>query len=139
MADSPLFVVDCAVSVGWLFDAQADAYTEAALNALKTGSALAPRWWPVEMLNVLLSLERRGKLAPGQSVQLLRHLQHLPVRLRESSASVFELHALALRYKLSSYDALYLEAALATGHPLATRDKSLQKAAQESGVGVWQT
>ena len=66
-----------------------------------------------------------------------RHMQRLPVHFRESGASVFELHALAIQHQLTSDDALYLEAALATGLPLATRDKTLQQAAIESGVGVW--
>jgi len=134
---SGLFVVDCSVSIPWLFESQADDYTEAALNALAEGYAVAPRWWNIEVVNVLLALERRGRLPPGQAVDLLRVLQRLPVRLHESSASVFEVHALALRYQLTSYDALYLEAALTTGLPLATRDKALRRAATECGVGVW--
>jgi predicted nucleic acid-binding protein len=98
---------------------------------------LRHRWWNVEVLNVLLTLERRKRLAAGKVVDLLRHMQRLPVHLRESQTSVFELHALAIQHQLTSYDALYLEAALATGLPLATRDKALQQAAIESSVGVW--
>lgn len=139
MAASGLFVVDCSVSIGWLFDEQADDYTEAALQTLTASFAVAPRWWGIEVLNVLLALERRERLAPGKAVAALRHLQHLPIRLRESQSSLFELHALAARYRLTSYDALYLEAALATGLPLATRDKVLRKAAMDSSVGIWQS
>lgn len=138
MASRGLFVVDCSVAIAWLFDEQADDYTEAALDALSTGFAVAPRWWTVEVLNVLLTLERRSRLAARQAVALLRHLQHLPVHLRDHDASLFELHALAARHQLTSYDALYLESALATGLPLATRDKALRAAAVESGVGVWE-
>jgi predicted nucleic acid-binding protein len=137
MAATGIFVVDCSVSIAWLFDEQADDYTEAALSALVGTFAVAPRWWNVEVLNVLLTLERRKRLAAGKAVDLLRHMQRLPVRLQESQASVFELHAIAIRHQLTSYDAFYLEAALATGLPLATRDKALQQAATESGVGVW--
>lgn len=137
MAATALFVLDCSVSVAWLFEEQANDYTESALDALSKGYAVVPRWWNVEMLNVLLALERRNRLAPGKAVELLRFLQRLPIRLRESNMSVFELHALAHRHQLTSYDALYLEAALATGLPIATRDKALQQAAIDSGVGVW--
>jgi predicted nucleic acid-binding protein len=138
MIGSGIFVVDCSVGIGWLFDEQADDYTEAALQALTTGYAVAPRWWGIEVLNVLLALERRERLAPGKAVEALRHLQRLPIRLRESQSSLFELHELADRHRLTSYDTLYLEMALATGLPLATRDKALRQAATESGVGVWQ-
>ena len=41
---------------------------------------------------------------------------------------------LARRYKLSAYDASYLELALRTGSPLATLDTDLKKAAQAAGV-----
>lgn len=137
MAATGIFVIDCSVSIAWLFDEQADDYTEAALNALVGTFSVAPRWWNVEVLNVLLTLERRKRLAAGKAVDLLRHMQRLPVHLRDSEASVFELHALAIQHQLTSYDALYLEVALATGLPLATRDKALQQAATKSGVGVW--
>lgn len=137
MAAAGVFVVDCSVSVAWLFDQQADAYTEAALDALVGRFAVAPRWWHVEVLNVLLALERRERLGTDKAVELLRLLQGLPVRVQESRSSVFELHALALRHQLTAYDALYLETALSTGLPLATRDKALVRAAVECGVGVW--
>ena len=41
---------------------------------------------------------------------------------------------LARRYKLSAYDASYLELALRLGLPLATLDEDLQKAANKAGV-----
>jgi len=100
-------------------------------------AAVEPRGWNVEVVNVLLTLERRKRTTAGKAVELLRRLQDLPIRLRESSASAFELHALAVQHQLASYDALYLEAALADGLPLATRDKALQQAANACGVGVW--
>ena len=131
-------VVDCSLAIGWLFDQQADDYTEATLQALTQSSAIAPRWWLVETLNVLLALERRERLSVGKAVEALRLLQRLPVQLRDTQTSIFELHALANRHRLTSYDALYLDMALATGLPLATRDKALRQAATESGVGVWQ-
>ena len=123
------------MGIGWLFDEQADDYTEATLQALTQSSAIAPRWWLVETLNVLLALERRERLSVGKALRLL---QRLPVQLRDTQTSIFELHALANRHRLTSYDALYLDMALATGLPLATRDKALRQAATESGVGVWQ-
>ena len=41
---------------------------------------------------------------------------------------------LARRYKLSAYDASYLELALRLGMPLATLDEDLKKAAKKAGV-----
>jgi len=137
MGSAGLFVLDCSVSIGWVLQGQADDYSEAALDALTGGCAVTPQWWTIEVLNVLLALERRERIAVGTAVDVLRHLERLPIRVRQFSASVFELHALAARHELSSYDAVYRESALATGLLLATRDKSLERAAIDSGVGVW--
>ena len=41
---------------------------------------------------------------------------------------------LARTYKLSAYDASYLELALRLGAPLATLDEDLRRAAEKSGV-----
>jgi predicted nucleic acid-binding protein len=45
---------------------------------------------------------------------------------------------LARRYKLSSYDASYLELALRQGVALATLDTDLRKAAKKAGVEIFQ-
>jgi predicted nucleic acid-binding protein len=133
-----VFTVDCSVSMAWLFDEQSDIYTEAALDALSQGHAVAPQWWPIETINVLLVLERRNRLSSLQATQLLRHLHCLPVELKATQSSPIELHALAHQNKLSSYDALYLDIALNARLPIATRDKRLRQAAIDCGVGVWE-
>jgi predicted nucleic acid-binding protein len=46
------------------------------------------------------------------------------------------LFELALRYQLSSYDAVYLELALRHGLKIATQDAQLKAAAIEAGLGV---
>ena len=43
---------------------------------------------------------------------------------------------LALRYDLTSYDALYLDLALRRRLPIATLEKALANAAMVAGVGV---
>ena len=45
--------------------------------------------------------------------------------------------ALALRYRLSSYDAAYLDLALRLRLPVATTDSALHDAAVAAGVGVF--
>jgi predicted nucleic acid-binding protein len=51
-----------------------------------------------------------------------------------AARSLTEILQLARRYRLSSYDASYLELALRKGLPLATLDADLAKAARKSGV-----
>jgi len=60
------------------------------------------------------------------------------VRISPDSATfaraLVETLGLARRYRLSSYDASYLELALGLGLPLATLDRALLKAARKAGV-----
>lgn len=44
---------------------------------------------------------------------------------------------IARRYKLSAYDAAYLELSLRSGLPLATLDTDLTKAATTAGVAIF--
>jgi predicted nucleic acid-binding protein len=55
----------------------------------------------------------------------------------ESTARVFpEVHRTALAYRLTSYDAAYLELAIRRGRALATLDDDLRKAAAAAGVAL---
>ncbi len=51
-------------------------------------------------------------------------------------ADFARLSELAARYRLTAYDAAYLDLALRLGLPLATLDADLKKAAQAEGVTV---
>ena len=55
-------------------------------------------------------------------------------RVGRSSQALGETLGIARRYKLSAYDAGYLELALRKGLPLATLDADLAKAAKKAGV-----
>ena len=53
----------------------------------------------------------------------------------ESPARIFpDVHRVAVTYRLSSYDASYLELAMRRGLPLATLDDDLAKASRAAGV-----
>ena len=55
----------------------------------------------------------------------------------ESSRRIFsDVHQLAVRYRLTSYDAAYLELALRRALPLATLDNELVAACRLAGVPV---
>ena len=90
----------------------------------------------LEASNVIARAEAKGLLSEARSQAFLVLLQRLNIATDPATAA----HALgdtlhlARRYKLSAYDAAYLELALRTGLPLATLDADLEKAAQAAGV-----
>ena len=69
----------------------------------------------------------------GEFVALLGRLNIATDTATAAHALGDTLH-LARRYKLSAYDAAYLELALRTGSPLATLDADPKKAARAAGV-----
>lgn len=130
------FVLDCSVAMSWCFDDETSEYTEAVLDLLKTAEALVPTLWPLEVTNVLLVAERRKRLTEAQSIQFIDLLGDLPIHVHEESSgrAFTDVFYLAREHDLSTYDAAYLELAIREGIPIATRDKTLGKAAKKAGL-----
>lgn len=131
-------VVDNSVALAWCFT---DEHTTALIDLLyrvtETG-AVAPSLWPLEALNGLLVAERRGRLNAGQRAELAKFLHELPFLLDDETADrTWEGTArLAARFRLSAYDASYLELAERRRLPLATLDRDLRDAAASLGLEV---
>jgi predicted nucleic acid-binding protein len=130
------FVLDNSVVCGWLFENQADDYTEAVARRLSSDRAAAPVLWPMELANVLRTACRRGSLTAQHAQGMLEQLALLPIGIDPHPARPGLLLALALRFDLSAYDAAYLELALRLQQPIATRDAALADAARAAGVGT---
>ena len=66
-------------------------------------------------------------------------LENLPIVVDTLTANQVFGHTMSLAraYRLSSYDAAYLELALREGLPLATLDKNLLKAARKSDIELY--
>ena len=132
-------VLDASVALCWLFDDQATAYTESVLDRLVGGDAVvAPAVWPFEIANVVTVAERRRIVNPAQAAAFFQTLGQLSIAVdRAQIEHIFNaVSETARRYRLSAYDAAYLELALREAIPLATVDAALRNAAQAAGVGV---
>jgi predicted nucleic acid-binding protein len=130
------FVVDNSVVMSWCFEDQTNAYTEAVLDALKTREAFVPSIWPLEAGNVLLVAERKSILSKADVVRYLSLIEGLPINVEQESPErmLTEILSLAREYRLSTYDASYLDLAMRLGLPIATQDKELRAAAKKCGV-----
>ena len=135
------FVLDASVALAWGFEDEANPYTDAVLEALVEAEAFAPAVWPLEMGNVLLVAERRGRLTQAGTVQFLTLLQQLPIMVEPETPErmLAEILTLAREHRLSTYDASYLDLAIRRGLALATQDEGLRQAAVHCGVRVYQT
>ena len=136
------FVLDCSVTMTWLFEHEATKDTDALLGMLSgPGKAIVAQHWVLEVGNVLLGAERSKKKTPADTTLFLNLLSKLAIESdvhTEQYATTTTL-ALGRRHQLSSYDAAYLELAMRLGLPLASLDKNLRKAAQAEGIPVLPT
>lgn len=129
-----MFVIDTSLAMAWCFEDEATKATEAVLDALADDEAVVPAIWPLEVANVLLVAERRGRLTEAQANRFLELLGHLPIQVDGSAADAGAILAVGRRHTLSSYDASYLVLAERRGAALATLDRPLAKAARKAGV-----
>lgn len=134
-------VLDASVTLSWLLaDGKTSdrRYAQGILEAMKSPDTAAevPAIWGLEIANVLAKAEARGLVSEAQSEAFLEMLAGIPIHgdATTFSRSLTDVLQVARRYRLSSYDASYLELALRTGLPLATLDSDLAKAARKSGV-----
>ena len=94
--------------------------------------------WPLEALNGLLAAERRRRISSAERATLTAFLRELPVRLDVHTAEQAwdATRGMAERFKLTIYDAAYLELAQRRRLPLASLDEDLRAAAVAAGVEV---
>lgn len=134
------FVADASVAIAWVHPGQATASTQAMLEAIAAGAVFeVPSLWLLEVANVLLVLRRRGRITERERRLAAEHLLTLPhvVDGEGTSLSFTKLTELGGKYRLSIYDAAYLELAMRRALPLATKDGTLSKAARKARVATW--
>ncbi len=130
------FVIDSSVALTWCFEDEASPAADRLLAQLTDTGAVAPSLWPLEVLNGLAMAERRGRLTTLARHEKISFLQALPISLdHETAAQAWTTTTrLAERYRLTLYDAAYLELAQRLNLPLATLDKELREAARALGL-----
>jgi predicted nucleic acid-binding protein len=117
----------------WCFPDEFAPNAEAALRRIAQETALAPALLWFELRNVLLMGERRNRLSEAQTTSFLKYIGELPVEVDRDPDDGVVL-SLARAYRLSVYDAVYLELAQRKGLPLATLDNALMAAARAGKV-----
>jgi len=134
------FVLDGSVTLAWLFQDEQSPYADAIIGKLPHLVMLVPRLWHLEVANVLLVGERRGRCSQADTTNWLTMLSGVPVAVDGSTEARAWSNTinLARQQGLSAYDAAYLELALREGVPLASLDAKLIAAAKAIGVALYQ-
>jgi predicted nucleic acid-binding protein len=133
---SAAFVVDCSITMTWLFEDEVTPETEDLYDRLMVETAVVPTLWFLEVANVIAIAERKSRITPGQSMGFIADLAKLRIEQDDQgpSRAFSNLLLICRTHQLTSYDALYLDLAVRRGLPLATLDEPLRKAAKKLGV-----
>jgi predicted nucleic acid-binding protein len=137
-----ILILDASMALAWLLERKDQgeaALAGEALDIVRAAGAMVPALWFAEVANALLLAERQRVITAQDSASYLAELSLweivqdtvLPVL---SLANVIQL---ARIYKLTSYDATYLELAMRRAATLATFDRQLADAARAAGVRVF--
>ncbi|MBK8909523.1 MAG: type II toxin-antitoxin system VapC family toxin [Rhodospirillales bacterium] len=131
-------VLDCSVAVAWCFEDEASPETDAILQRVRDDGALVPALWHLELGNVLIQAERCGRLSAADTSARLEPIAVLPIVTDHEgpARALRQVLALARAEHLTTYDAAYLELALRSALPLATKDRALAAAARRCGLAA---
>ncbi len=130
------FVLDCSAALSWIFASEATPATDGLLDQLSAGAkAWVPALWHLEVGNVLLSAQRRGRIDRAGREKFLSSLEVYDIEVDSQTVAVAWAKTVVLgeSFGLTVYDAAYLELALRKGIPLASLDAQLCSALKKAG------
>lgn len=125
--------------MAWCFEDAISPYAELILDRLENTTAIVPSIWPLEVGNVLLVAERKKRLSKAAGNKFIDLLSELPIIVDQEPPErmIREIFTLARKYRLSTYDASYLDLALKRGVPIATLDERLVSAAKQNHIKIF--
>lgn len=135
-------VLDASMALAWLFErdnAKESSTANKLLKNLANAETVVPVLWHTEITNALLIAERRKVVTEAHVIDYLNRLSNLPI-LTDSIIMADHrnfIMSLAREYKLTTYDATYLDLALRSNATLATFDKELTNAMRKAGGKIY--
>ena len=131
-------VIDSSIALTWCFADEATPATDALFARVRDNGAEVPALWHLELANVLLQAERRGRIRADDAALRLELIADLPISVDQETVARawLEILPIAREEGLTTYDATYLELAVRRRLPLLTKDNELARAAARRGVDV---
>lgn len=129
-------VLDSSAALAWVYSEETTAEIREVFERVLAEGAWVPTLWRLEVANILEMGVRRGRTDATFRDATLADLALLPIQTdaetdRQAWSATLRL---AVRHRLTLYDAAYLEVAIRRGLPLATLDAELRAAAKAAGV-----
>ena len=131
-------VLDSSVTVNWVLNDETTQAVEALFEEIGAYGAIVPSLWRLEVANSLSVAVYRKRLDMTYRDKILQHLDAMPITIDAHTCTHAwaETLELADQFRLTLYDASYLELALRRRLPLATLDTDLRSAAKKLKIKV---
>jgi predicted nucleic acid-binding protein len=131
-------VLDSSATLAWIYSDEVTEGIRQLFDSVADTGALVPALWRLEVANSLTIAVRRGRIDAEFRRAALEDLALLDITTdnQTDTHAWAETLQFADRFRLTLYDAAYLELAHRRGVPLATLDEDLSAAALALGVGV---
>ena len=129
-------VVDASLTLAWYFEDERSAAGDAGLDRVTEEGAVVPSLWRYEVANGLQMAVRRKRIDAAYRDASLAELRLLPITVDRPGDDLIWTNTVVLaeRFRLTVYDAAYLELAHRRALPLATADRPLRAAARTLGL-----
>ena len=131
-----LLILDSSATLAWIYGDETTEAIRQVFYAIAENGAVVPALWRLEVANSLTIAIRKRRIEPDFRRAALADLALLDITTDQQTDS----HAwtdtlnLADHFRLTVYDAAYLELARRRELPLATLDQELRTAATATGV-----
>jgi predicted nucleic acid-binding protein len=133
-----LLILDSSATLAWIYGDETTEAIRRVFDAIADNGALVPVLWRLEVANSLTMAVRKRRIDPDFRRAALADLAMLDITTDPQTDSYAWTDTLNLadQFRLTVYDAAYLELARRRMLPLATLDQELRTAATAIGVTV---
>jgi predicted nucleic acid-binding protein len=134
-------VLDSSVTLAWIYDEETTDAIRQVFASVADNGAFVPALWRLEVGNSLTMAVRRNRIDAEFRRAALADMALLDITTDPHTEDRAWLDTLSLadRFRLTLYNAAYLELAQRRGLPLATLDGDLRKAGEALEIPVWGT
>jgi predicted nucleic acid-binding protein len=131
-------VLDSSATLAWIYGDETTDEIRSVFDKIADAGAVVPALWRLEVANSLTVAMRRNRINGEFRRSALNDLALLDITIdpQTDNQAWAETLVIADRYRLTLYDAAYLELAQRRRLPLATLDQKLRAAAVAAGATI---